>query len=61
MLPVEDLLREAAAMNRAGVRVAVDYLGENVGSREDALRVEARYHQLLDEIARHHLGCATSA
>ncbi len=57
---VEDLLREAAAMNRAGVRVAVDYLGENVGSREDALRVEARYHQLLDEIARRRLDANVS-
>jgi proline dehydrogenase len=42
------------------VRVAVDYLGENVSSREDALRVEARYHELLDEIARHKLDANVS-
>jgi proline dehydrogenase len=57
---VEDLVREAAALNRAGVRVAVDYLGENVSSREDALRVEGRYHELLDEIARHRLDANVS-
>jgi proline dehydrogenase len=57
---VEDLLRETAALNRAGVRVAVDYLGENVGSREDALRTEARYHELFDEIARRKLDANVS-
>jgi len=57
---VEDLLRETAELNRAGVRVAVDYLGENVGSREDALRTEARYHELFDEIARRKLDANVS-
>ena len=47
-------------MNRVGVRVAVDYLGENVTNREDALRSEARYHQLLDEIARRKLDANVS-
>jgi proline dehydrogenase len=57
---VEDLLRKTAELNRAGVRVAVDYLGENVGSREDALRTEARYHELFDEIARRKLDANVS-
>jgi proline dehydrogenase len=57
---VGDLVREAAALNRMGVRVAVDYLGENVGSREDVQRTEARYHELLDEIARHGLDANVS-
>jgi proline dehydrogenase len=57
---VEDLLREAEALNRAGVRVTVDYLGENVTSREDALRTEARYHELFDEIARRRLDANVS-
>ena len=57
---VEDLLRETAALNRVGVRVAVDYLGENVTSREDALRTEARYHELFDEIARRKLDANVS-
>jgi proline dehydrogenase len=52
---LEELIAAAAAMNRAGVRVTVDYLGENVTNRDEALRSEARYHQLLDEIARRKL------
>src|SRR6266540_1918954 len=52
---LEELIAAAAAMNNAGVRVTVDYLGENVTNREEALRSEARYHQLLDEIARRNL------
>ncbi len=47
-----ELISAATEMNRAGVRVTVDYLGENVTNRDEALRSEARYHQLLDEIAR---------
>jgi proline dehydrogenase len=57
---MEDLLQETAALNRAGVRVAVDYLGENVSSRQDALRTEARYHELFDEIARRKLDANVS-
>ncbi|MGC2210867.1 MAG: proline dehydrogenase family protein [Candidatus Korobacteraceae bacterium] len=57
---MEDLLQETAALNRAGVRVAVDYLGENVTSRQDALRTEERYHGLFDEIARRKLDANVS-
>jgi proline dehydrogenase len=59
-LTLEDLLVAAVAMNRAGVRVTVDYLGENVTNRQEALRSEARYHQLLDEIARRKLDANVS-
>jgi proline dehydrogenase len=52
---MDDLVAATVAMNRAGVRVTVDYLGENVTNREEALRSQARYHQLLDEIARRKL------
>jgi proline dehydrogenase len=57
---VEDLILAAVAMNRAGVRVTVDSLGENVTNREEALRSEARYHQLLDQMARHKLDANVS-
>ena len=49
---IPELIAAAATMNRAGVRVTVDYLGENVTNRDEALRSEARYHQLLDQIAQ---------
>ena len=52
---LQELAAAAAAMNAAGVRTTVDYLGENVTNREEALRSEDRYHQLLDEIARRNL------
>jgi proline dehydrogenase len=57
---LEELIAAASAMNRAGVQVSVDYLGENVTNRDEALRSEARYHQLLDEIARHKLNANVS-
>jgi proline dehydrogenase len=47
---VEELIAATIAMNRAGVRVTVDNLGENVTNREEALRSKALYHELLDEI-----------
>jgi proline dehydrogenase len=59
-ITVEDLILAAVAMNRAGVRVTVDSLGENVTNREEALRSEARYHQLLDQIARRKLDANVS-
>ena len=57
---MEDLIAASLAMNRAGVRVAVDYLGENVTNPQEALRTAARYHRLLDEIARCKLDASIS-
>jgi proline dehydrogenase len=54
-LTVEELVAATVAMNRAGVRVSVDNLGENVTNREEALRSKALYHRLLDEIAERKL------
>lgn len=59
-ITVEDLIASASAMNRMGVRVTVDYLGENVTNPEEALRSQARYHQLLDEISRRKLDANVS-
>lgn len=47
---VEELIVATVAMNRVGVRVTVDNLGENVSNREEALHSKALYHKLLDEI-----------
>jgi proline dehydrogenase len=57
---VEELIAATVAMNRAGVRVTADCLGENVTNRQEALRSQARYHQLFDEIARRKLDANVS-
>ena len=59
-LTVEDLIVAAVAMNRAGVRVTVDNLGENVSNREQVLQSKALYHRLLDEIAARKLDANVS-
>lgn len=51
-MTVEDLIVATKAMNKVGVRVTVDNLGENVSNREEALHSKALYHRLLDEIDR---------
>jgi proline dehydrogenase len=48
---VEDALRAAAALNRAGLSVSVDNLGENVTTAEEAIHSAQLYHQLLSEIS----------
>jgi proline dehydrogenase len=55
-----DLVSAAIAMNRVGVRVTVDNLGENVTNREEALHSRGLYHQLLDEIDRRKLDANVS-
>lgn len=52
---LEELVAAAEAMNRKGVRVTVDYLGEHVVNPDEAERCEDRYHRLLDEIVRRNL------
>jgi proline dehydrogenase len=49
---VDDLVQAAIAVNKLGIRVTVDNLGENVTSRDEALHSRDLYHQLLDEIDR---------
>lgn len=57
---VEELMAAALARNRAGVRATVNYLGEYVSNVEEALRTQARYHELLEEIARRKLDANVS-
>lgn len=59
-MTVEELIEATVAMNRAGIRVTVDNLGENVTNREEALHSKALYHQLLDEIERRKLDANVS-
>lgn len=51
----EDLLSASEALNRIGVRVSVDNLGENVATRDEAVDTARRYHELMNEIDRRKL------
>lgn len=48
---VEDALRAAAAVNKLGLTVSVDNLGENVTNADEARASATLYHQMLDQIA----------
>ena len=54
-LEIEDALRVAEALNRQGILVTLDSLGESVTSPEEAHRAADVYHQLLDLIAERKL------
>jgi len=49
-LHVEDALQVAAALNRQGISVTLDSLGENVASETEARTSAAIYHELIDAI-----------
>ncbi len=51
-LQVSDALRVAETLNREGIPVSLDSLGENVSTPEEAQRAAQIYHQLLDAIQR---------
>jgi proline dehydrogenase len=57
---VEDALRATQAVNKSGLSVSVDNLGENVTNAEEARASAQLYHQLLDEIARRQLNANVS-
>lgn len=57
---VDELLMAAEAVNKLGIRVSVDNLGENVTSRDEALHSRDLYHQLLDEIKKRGLDANVS-
>jgi proline dehydrogenase len=48
---VDEALAAAHSVNRQGMSVSLDSLGENVHSPHEALEAAAVYHQLLDAIA----------
>jgi proline dehydrogenase len=59
-MEIEDALRVAEAMNRQGIAVTLDSLGESVRSEAEAHQAAEIYHQLLDAIAEHNLNANIS-
>jgi proline dehydrogenase len=57
---VEDAIRVAAELNRRGITVSVDNLGENVTNVEEARASAQLYHQLLDQMAANQLNANVS-
>jgi proline dehydrogenase len=54
-LHVDDALAAAEALNRQGIPVSLDSLGENVYTEQEARRAADIYHQLLNSIQQRHL------
>ncbi len=59
-MTVEDALIATAAMNRLGMSVSIDNLGENVTNTGEARESAALYHELLDAIAERKLNANVS-
>lgn len=59
-MTIEAALEAAAAMNREGLAVSLDSLGESVTDAEHAHRSASVYHQVLDEIAGRELNANVS-
>ncbi len=57
---VEDALRAAEAVNRQGIAVTLDSLGESVTTSAEAHRAAEVYHRLLDAIAARRLNANIS-
>jgi proline dehydrogenase len=57
---VEDAIRVAAELNRRGISISVDNLGENVTNVEEARASAQLYHQLLDQMAANKLNANVS-
>ena len=54
-LEIEDALRVAESVNKQGISVTLDSLGESVTSEAEAHKAADIYHRLLDEIAARRL------
>src|SRR6201997_1682679 len=52
---IADAVRATQAVNRAGMSVSIDNLGENVTNPDEARRSAELYHQILDAIVASHL------
>jgi len=59
-LQIADALKVAEAVNRQGMAVTLDSLGESVTSETEAHRAADTYHQLLDLIAERKLNANVS-
>ena len=54
-MEIDDALRVAEAINRQGMHVTLDSLGESVSTADEAQKAADIYHQLLDQIAANKL------
>jgi proline dehydrogenase len=59
-MTIEEAIAAAAELNREGIAVTLDALGESVNDAAHAEASAAVYHRLLDEIATHHLNANVS-
>jgi proline dehydrogenase len=59
-MEIEDALRVAEAINRQGMKVTLDSLGESVTSEAEAHASAEIYHRLLDSIAERRLNSNVS-
>jgi proline dehydrogenase len=59
-MEIEDALRVAQAVNKQGMAVSLDSLGESVTTEQEAQQAAAVYHQLLDLIAERKLNANIS-
>ena len=59
-MEIEDALRVAEAVNKQGMAVTLDSLGESVTSEAEAHRAAEIYHQLLDAISERKLNANIS-
>jgi proline dehydrogenase len=59
-MEIEDALRVAEAVNRQGMAVTLDALGESVTNEAEARAAADVYHKLLDEIAARRLNSNVS-
>jgi proline dehydrogenase len=57
---IADAVRATQAINRAGMSVTIDNLGENVTNPDEARHSAQLYHQILDAIAADHLNANIS-
>ena len=57
---LEHALAAARESNAAGLKVSLDFLGENVASREDAVRAREMYLGIFDRIAQEKLDANVS-
>ncbi|MCS7312495.1 MAG: proline dehydrogenase family protein [Acidobacteria bacterium] len=57
---LEEALRVVATLQRSGAKAALDFLGENVHSAEEARQAQQAYRVALDEIYRLGLDCNIS-
>jgi len=51
-MEIEDALRVTQAVNRQGIAVTLDSLGESVNTEDEAHRAADVYHQLLDAVQK---------